>query len=351
MRGLLLLAIVLVAFGATRWAMQRPLAHAAGTLVSAEPRQHPPTDPAPVEFGDFVLSPLADFELEARVLSREDYRLGTESRLSPTDLALGWGRMSDSAVIGQLEISQSARFYHYRWRGEPPIPPRDIVRSSANMHLIPADAAVARELARVREGEVVSLRGRLVEARSADGWHWRSSLTREDSGAGACELVLVESLARLPRGSRAAVKVRAGRGHFPLTVCAQRARFFLTVRAERSRRRRRSRSASPPRSCGGLALRLRPTACAQGERRWGVRLSACAQCERRWGMRPSACTQCERRWGGCSRWTQTLFPSPFALSAAAAGGGVEAHHRCDRVESRPFDSGLRPALRVNGGGV
>jgi hypothetical protein len=41
---------------------------------------------------------------------------------------------------------------------------------------------------------VVTLRGRLVEASGADGWRWRSSLTREDSGAGACELVLVDAL-------------------------------------------------------------------------------------------------------------------------------------------------------------
>lgn len=197
MRKWLLIAAVLVAFGAVRWAAQRPLTRSAGTLVSAEPRQTSPADDAPVAFGDFVLTPLADFELEARVLSREDYGFGTESALSPTDLALGWGRMSDSAVIGQLEIGQSGRFYHYRWRDQPPIPPPEIVRSSANMHMIPAHDAVARDLARVRVGQVVSLRGRLVEARRADGWHWRSSLTREDSGGGACELVLVDAISPL----------------------------------------------------------------------------------------------------------------------------------------------------------
>jgi hypothetical protein len=193
-RTWLVVAIVLVAFGAARWAAQRPLAHSAGTLVSSEPLQTPPANDASFAFGDFELTPLADFQLEARVLSREDYRLGTESSLSPTDLALGWGRMSDTAVIDQLDIGQSARFYHYRWRDQPPIPPGEIVRSSANMHLIPADDAVARDLGRVREGQVVSLRGRLIEARRADGWHWRSSLTREDSGAGACELVLVDMI-------------------------------------------------------------------------------------------------------------------------------------------------------------
>ncbi|RYD16261.1 MAG: hypothetical protein EOP90_05610 [Lysobacteraceae bacterium] len=194
MRFWVAVAIVLLAFGATRWAAQRPVVQAAGTLVADEPRQTSPADDASFEFAGFQLTPLADFELEARVLSREDYTFGTESELSPTDLALGWGRMSDSAVIAQLEIGQSARFYHYRWRDQPPIPPREIVRSSANMHLIPADDTVARDLARVREGQVVDLRGRLVEAHRADGWRWRSSLTREDSGAGACELVFVDSI-------------------------------------------------------------------------------------------------------------------------------------------------------------
>jgi hypothetical protein len=102
--------------------------------------------------------------------------------------------MSDSSVLDRLDISQAGRFYSYRWKDEPPLPPAEIVRSSANMHLIPADAGVARELARVRAGMVVTLRGRLVEASGADGWRWRSSLTREDSGAGACELVLVDAL-------------------------------------------------------------------------------------------------------------------------------------------------------------
>ncbi|HEY6544870.1 MAG TPA: hypothetical protein VIZ64_08255 [Dokdonella sp.] len=194
MRFWIAVAIVLLAFGATRWAAQRPVAQAAGTLVAGAPRQTSPSDDAPFEFAGFELTPLADFELEARVLSREDYTFGTESELSPTDLALGWGRMSDSAVIEQLEIGQSARFYHYRWRDQPPIPAAEIVRSSANMHLIPADETVARDLARVRVGQLVDLRGRLVEARRADGWGWRSSLTREDSGGGACELVFVDSI-------------------------------------------------------------------------------------------------------------------------------------------------------------
>ena len=139
--------------------------------------------------GDARVLPQAGFSIEARVLSREDYHLGREADYAPTDLALGWGRMREDAVLKRLDISQGGRWYHYRWSGDPPIPPRDIVRSSANMHIIPADARIADALEHVRAGDRVRIDGWLVNVEAGDGWRWRSSLTREDSGSGACELV------------------------------------------------------------------------------------------------------------------------------------------------------------------
>jgi hypothetical protein len=194
MRKLLLVLGALALLGAAHWAMHRPITHSPGELVSEEPQQTEPSDRAPVRHGDFELTALADFSVEARVLSRHDYSLGIESDLAPTDFALGWRRMSDSAVIDRLDIEQSARFYTYRWADAPPIPADEIVRSSANMHLVPADASIQDDLARVRTGDVIALRGRLIEARRSDGWKWRSSLRRDDTGAGACELVLVDSV-------------------------------------------------------------------------------------------------------------------------------------------------------------
>jgi len=137
------------------------------------------------------LQPLAGFSIDARVLSREDYSFGREADYSPTDLALGWGRMTDDAVLGKLDISQSSRWYHYRWKGDPPIPPAEIIDSSANMHMIPADATVASALHEVATGQRLRIDGWLVQVDASDGWHWRSSLTREDTGDGACEVVYV----------------------------------------------------------------------------------------------------------------------------------------------------------------
>ena len=196
-RGVLALILLAAAFGAGNWYLHRPIPHEAGVLVESQPVQSEASDSAMIEHGDYRLQPLADFEIEARVLSREDYSIDAGSDLSPTDLALGWGRMSDTAVIDQLDISQSVRFFTYHWRENPPIPLKEIERSSANMHVIPADKQVARDLDKVRQGSLVRLQGKLVEARRSDGFHWRSSLTREDTGAGACELILVESIERL----------------------------------------------------------------------------------------------------------------------------------------------------------
>lgn len=148
--------------------------------------------------GDGSLSPLAGFSVEARVLGREDYRIGREATFSPTDLALGWGRMADEAVLAQLDISQGGRWYRYRWRDQPPIPADEIIRSSANMHIVPANDAVAAALGRVEAGQRLRIDGWLVRIDADDGrWHWRSSLSRDDSGDGACELVYACALTPL----------------------------------------------------------------------------------------------------------------------------------------------------------
>lgn len=149
---------------------------------------------APFVRQGYEIKPLANFAVRARVLSREDYVLGREADLSRTDLALGWQRMADPAVYGPLNISQGGRWYRYSWRDQPPIPLQEIIESSANMHMIAADATVERALAKVRKGQFVRITGKLVEVSHASGWRWTSSLTRSDSGASACELVWVESL-------------------------------------------------------------------------------------------------------------------------------------------------------------
>lgn len=169
-------------------------ARLAGSPVIGEPVQDDGMRRDPFERKGYTIAPFARFTVRARLLSAETYRMGREAELSPIDFALGWNDMSNDAVLARLKISQGNRFYFYRWENEPPIPVDAIVRSSANMHLIPASADVHRRLERVPPGATVTLRGWLVDVSAPDGSQWRSSRTRTDTGAGACELVYVEDV-------------------------------------------------------------------------------------------------------------------------------------------------------------
>lgn len=156
-----------------------------------------PASLAPFRLQAATLTPLAGFSIDARVLSRRDYSSDREAELAPVDLALGWGRMRDDTVLAQLTITQSARWYRYRYGGEPPIPQAEIDRSAANMHMIPGSALIADALEEVEAGERVRIDGWLVEAQAPDGWRWRSSMARDDIGQGACEVVYVCAITRL----------------------------------------------------------------------------------------------------------------------------------------------------------
>ena len=192
-RLVLFAALLLALWGAASWWRGRPLQVPPGVVAPDPPEQVDLDHGAQLQQGDVTLTTRAHFDLTARVLSRKDYAFGADARLIPEDLALGWGRMSDSAVLAHIDISQSDRFYFWHVK-QFPIPRREIETSSANMHMIPADPGVLHQLREVRPGEVVHIQGFLVDASRPDGWRWNTSMTRDDTGAGACELVYVESL-------------------------------------------------------------------------------------------------------------------------------------------------------------
>jgi hypothetical protein len=179
------------------WHAHRPLARAPGIIAASEPHQEMLANAPVMALDEFTLQPLASFAFEARVLLVKRYRFDQESALAPYDLGIGWGRMSDTAVIEQLGLAQSARFLTWRWRDAPPIPADEITRSATNVHVIPANAGVERQVAALRPGQRVRAKGLLVEASRPDGWRWRSSLSREDGGRGACELMYLADLTLL----------------------------------------------------------------------------------------------------------------------------------------------------------
>lgn len=193
MRLRIVAVVVLAALAFYQWADSRPLPRRPGIIAPADPRQaEMETRDGAYTVEGFTLIPRATFSATVRVLARERYRFDALADLSPVDLAVGWGPMSDTAVLSELTISQGGRFYF--WRAEEfPVPRAVIEAHSANWHIIPATRDVERALAKVRPGSIVTLHGELVDIEAAGMEPIRTSLRRDDTGAGACEILRVVS--------------------------------------------------------------------------------------------------------------------------------------------------------------
>lgn len=172
---------------------EKEIIHSPGVLINEKPFQVLLNEKKSWQKDEYNISALAEFHIKARVLSVNFFWTGREKEISPVDFALGWGSMSDQAVLNNIEISQRNRWYH--WETETfPIPRNEIIMNSANMHIIPADDTIEELLDEVYKGCLVEMKGYLVEIKADDGWRWKSSLRRDDTGGGACELVFVEEL-------------------------------------------------------------------------------------------------------------------------------------------------------------
>jgi hypothetical protein len=196
-------SIAFIAFLVVAWfvysRINTPITYPPGVLIASDPEQRDPPNEASFDYGKYRLKPLAAFVIDARILHRKNYHYDSGAALVPVDLAVGWGPMSDQAVLDHLTISQASRFYYYEYQNPPPIPREEIVSHSTNLHLIPSTKEIAAECKSLRTGELVHLSGLLVEATGPGIGTWSSSLTRTDTGKGACEVVWVEEINEIVR--------------------------------------------------------------------------------------------------------------------------------------------------------
>jgi len=139
----------------------------------------------------FHIAPRATYDISAKVVAREHFLAGSGA-LIPWDLALVWGPLVDEPYRSKLSFFQYARIITASWRvGSFD---RDLINAHmANNHLIPATPGVLRAIAHIRTGDIVRLEGDLVDA-TAPGFEWRTSLTRTDTGLGACETIWVKAV-------------------------------------------------------------------------------------------------------------------------------------------------------------
>ncbi|MDX2175045.1 MAG: hypothetical protein SF028_01095 [Candidatus Sumerlaeia bacterium] len=135
-----------------------------------------------------------EYFVEALIVGRASYGWDRESDLAPVDFALAWGPLTSERNLRGIEYTQRNRWYYYQWQtADVTVSSDDIRANSANTHILlpPNNPELERTVLGLRRGDAVRLKGFLVSVEAEDGWNWRSSRDRNDSGEGSCELLYV----------------------------------------------------------------------------------------------------------------------------------------------------------------
>jgi len=141
---------------------------------------------------DQKISVLEPFSGEFRILGSKIYTQDAQARFSPIDYAVTRGIFTEPEIARQISINQYDRFLNWRM-AKPPIPPKLATQLVSNMHIIPANPEVAKEIKKVKRGDLVRIKGELVQVNAKD-LVWKSALDWNGVGDGACKLVRVDSI-------------------------------------------------------------------------------------------------------------------------------------------------------------
>lgn len=145
-----------------------------------------------VELGDFLIEKKARIKIVARILSIRHYDDLPQSLVAPVDIVVGWGESTDP----RLKVKQANRWYYASPRR---LLKDDFFSTTANVHLVGVDQ---NEISKLEKGAVISASGWLVDVRGKRGFLWKTSLTRNDRGGGACEIFLADTIKVSERGAK-----------------------------------------------------------------------------------------------------------------------------------------------------
>ena len=138
------------------------------------------------------ISVLEPFQGEFRILGSKRYTQDEQAKFSPIDYAVTRGLFTRPDIAKQISIRQYDRFLNWQM-ARPPIEPALATQLVSNMHIIPANPEIAKEIVKVKRGDLVRLSGDLVQIDDQD-LVWKSALDWNGIGDGACKLIRVDSI-------------------------------------------------------------------------------------------------------------------------------------------------------------
>lgn len=138
------------------------------------------------------ISVLEPFHGEFRILGSKEYNDDEQAKFSPIDYAVTRGLFTHPEIARQISINQYDRYLNWQM-AKPPIPAQYATQLVSNMHIIPANPEIAKEIKKVKRGDLVRLTGDLVQVNDKD-LVWKSALDWNGVGDGACKLIRVDSI-------------------------------------------------------------------------------------------------------------------------------------------------------------
>lgn len=144
-----------------------------------------------------AIIPLKSFKGDFRILGSKVYTDDEQAKFSPIDYAVSWGLFAQPEIANQIQVRQYDRFLNWKM-DDVPVPKELAIQMVSNMHIIPANPQIAEEIKNVKRGDLVRLKGELVEIKDKD-LVWISSLSPTDTGDGACEVFRVNSIQWIER--------------------------------------------------------------------------------------------------------------------------------------------------------
>lgn len=143
----------------------------------------------------YTIKPKATYDIKASIKSKHRYYFDSASGVSNIDFTAVWGGLHTKEANRHLKYYQFNRYSYYWWYEDSGVDSNYFFNHVSNIHIIAADADISKQLNKIKTGDFVHLTGYLVSVTNPEGYKiLDSSMTRYDSGGGACEVLYVETV-------------------------------------------------------------------------------------------------------------------------------------------------------------
>lgn len=158
----------------------------------------------------YEVEKVASIEITGRIISIREYYENDKSReykevidkVSPIDMCILWGKLSTNKNDLAVSFYEKAdRYVDYKINDKSVLGHREVIMSMSNTNLIPKTNRIKKELQTFETGEIIKIKGYLVNLYDTDEILEPSitSLVRTDQGRKGNEIILVEKVYRIEK--------------------------------------------------------------------------------------------------------------------------------------------------------